>query len=100
MEKLFEAEMDALVESKVYPNRDELIDDAFRALLRARPNLRIESAIRLYLKKQISFSRAAELAGLCAEEFKNILAERSVHREVEISSEITIQKARNFLNAE
>lgn len=100
MEKLFEAEMDALVESKVYPNRDELIHDAFRALLRAKPNLRIESAIRLYLKKQISFSRAAELAGLCAEELKNIMAERGFHREVEISSEETIQKAQNFLQAE
>jgi len=100
MEKLFEAEMDALVESKIYPNRDELIHDAFRALLRARPNLRIESAIRLYLKKQVSFSRAAELAGLCAEELKNILTERGIYREVVTSAEETLQKAQNFLRAE
>jgi len=100
MEKLFEAEMDALVESKVYPNRDELIHDAFRALLRAKPNLRIESAIRLYLKKQVSFSRAAEMAGLCAEELKNILAERGIYREVVASSEETLEKAQNFLHAE
>lgn len=100
MENLFEAEMDALVESKVYPNRDELIHDAFRALLRAKPNLRIESAIRLYLKQQVSFSHAAELAGLCAEELKNVLTERGIHREVVISSEETIQKAQKFLHAE
>jgi len=100
MENLFEAEMDALVESKVYPNRDELIHDAFRALLRAKPNLRIESAIRLYLKELVSFSRAAELAGLCAEELKNIMAERGILRHVAISSEETLQKAQNFLHAE
>ncbi|MCI0514053.1 UPF0175 family protein, partial [candidate division KSB1 bacterium] len=81
MENLFEAEIEALVESKIYPNREELIQDAFRALLRAKPNLKIESAIRLYLKEQVSFSRAAELAGLCAEELKNILAERGLYRE-------------------
>ena len=100
MENLFEAEMDALVESKVYPNREELIHDAFRALLRAKPNLRIESSIRLYIKKQVSFSRAAELAGLCAEELKNILSERGIHREVVTSSMETLQKAQNFLSAE
>jgi len=97
MEKLFEAEMDALVESKVYPNKEELIYDAFRALLRAKPNLRIESAIHLYLKKQISFSRAAELAGLCAEELKNIMAERGIYREVLLSDEETMQNAKEFL---
>jgi predicted HTH domain antitoxin len=100
MENLFEAEMDALVESKVYPNRNELIHDAFKALLRAKPNLRIESAIRLYLKGQVSLSSAAELAGFCAEEMKNIMAERVIHRDAVISSEVTIQKAQKFLHAE
>jgi len=100
MENLFEAEMDALVESKVYPNREELIHDAFRALLRARPNLRIESSIYMYLKKQVSFARAAELAGLCADELKNILSERGIGREVGPSSNETLQKAQNFLHEE
>jgi predicted HTH domain antitoxin len=100
MGNLFEAEMDALVESKVYPNREELIHDAFRALLRAKPNLRIESSIGLYLKEQVSFSQAAELAGLCAEELKNILSERGIYREVDTSSKETLQKAQNFLHTE
>ena len=89
MENLLEAEMNALLESNIYPNREELIQDAFRALLRAKPNLKIESAIRLYLSGRVSFSRAAELAGLCSEELKNILAERGIPREVSMSFKVS-----------
>ena len=100
MENILEAEMDALVKSKVYPNREELIRDAFRALLRAKPNLKIESAVDLYLSGDVSFSRAAELAGLCSEDLKSILAERCIPREVLVSSEKTFQKAHNLLHSE
>ena len=99
MKSLLESEMDALVDCKLYPSRDELLKDAFRALLRAKPNLKIESAIALYLKDEISFSRAAELAGLYSEDFKNILADRCIEREVLPSSEKTLNKAHNFLQS-
>ena len=97
MKNLLESEMDALVDCKLYPSRDELLKDAFRALLRAKPNLKIESAIALYLKEEISFSRAAELAGVCSEDFKNILADRGIEREVTPSSKKTYNKAHKFL---
>ena len=100
MENLLEAEMDALVESKLYLNREELIRDAFRALLRAKPNLKIESAVALYLSGEVSFSRAAELAGLCSEELKSILTERCISRKISVSSEKTFQKAHNLLHSE
>ena len=99
MKNLIESEMDALVESKLYPSRDELIKDAFRALLRAKPNLKIESAITLYINGEISFSRAAELAGLCDEDLKNILADRGIDRDIFPSSKKAYNKARNFISS-
>ena len=100
MENLLEAEMNALVESKLYPNREEIIRDAFRALLKAKPNLKIKNAIALYLSDEVSFSRAAELAGLCSKELKSILTERGISREVSVTSEKTFQKAHNLLHSE
>jgi len=75
-------EIDALVRAEVYNSREELIEDALRALLSMRPGLRIEIAIDLYKNEKVSLWKAAEIAGLCMEEFKDLLASRSIKIEV------------------
>jgi len=65
-----------------YPSKEELYNDALRALLRAKPDLRRDIAIELYRKKTISLSRAAEICGSNIEDFKELLKERGIKREV------------------
>jgi predicted HTH domain antitoxin len=67
-----------LVNTGKYPSKKELIEDALRALLRAKPALRREVAIEWYKKKEVSLSRAAEVCGLNIEDFKELLKERGI----------------------
>ncbi|MGD2250464.1 MAG: UPF0175 family protein [Candidatus Methanofastidiosia archaeon] len=71
-----------LVDIGRYPNKEELIKDALRALLRAKPELKRDVAIELYKKKIVSLSRAAEIYGSNIEEFKELLKERGIKIEV------------------
>lgn len=61
-----------------YENKGELIKDALRALLRAKPELRRDVAVELYTKKEVSLSRAAEICGMNMEDFKELLKERGI----------------------
>lgn len=61
-----------------YPGKKELIEDAFRALLRAKPQLRRDVAIELYRKNEVSISRASEICGLNLEDFKELLRENGI----------------------
>ncbi len=51
--------------------------------LRSNQTLRKELALNLYLNDKVSLSKAAEIAGITAVEFKEILAERGYRRVVE-----------------
>ncbi|MGA9098180.1 MAG: UPF0175 family protein [Methanotrichaceae archaeon] len=85
-------EIDALVRSEIYRSKDEIITDAMRALLSMRPGLRIEIAIDLYKNKKVSLWKAAEIAGLCMEEFKDLLASRSIKIKVGGSEEESLSR--------
>lgn len=76
--KLLEKEMNVLLEKGFYKSREDLMDDAYRALLRNRPHLRIEAALSLYENEEVSLSKAAEIAGVCIEEFKEILEDKGL----------------------
>src|SRR3989339_1905155 len=80
--KLIEKEISILLENGYYKNKEELMDDACRSLLRNRPHLRIEVAATLYERAEISLTKAAEIAGVCIEEFKAILKDKGVLMEV------------------
>ena len=73
-----EEEINALVHMKIYRSKDDIISDAFRALLKLKPNLKIEIAIDLYRNEKVSLWRAAEIGGLSFEKFKEILSFRSI----------------------
>jgi predicted HTH domain antitoxin len=67
-----------LVDIGRYPSKKELREDAMRALLRAKPELRRDMAIELYKKKKVSLSKAAEICGVNIEDFKELLKERGI----------------------
>ncbi len=94
-----EKEMESLIRLKLYKDREELIRDAFRALLELKPALKIESAIDLYKRGEISLWSAAEVAGLSLEEFKESLASRGVRIEVSSTRKESNNRLRKVFNS-
>jgi len=52
------------VKARLYESEDEVIRDALRHLLRARPDLRIQLAVHRYQTEGLSLAKAASLAGV------------------------------------
>lgn len=72
------AEVRDFVEARLYDNEEEVIRDALRHLLRARPEARIQLAIYRYQNEDLSLAKAAELAGVSWAQMREILLERGV----------------------
>ena len=66
------------VEARLYVSEEDVIRDALRHLLRARPELRIQLAIHRYQSEELSLAKAASLAGVSWAQMKDILLERGV----------------------
>lgn len=79
--------LESLVNAGYFEDEENLIDEAFRTLLEIRPDLRIEIAIQLYKSDKISFSRAAEIAGVSLEGLKTIFKSRGMKIVVEPPSD-------------
>jgi len=67
-----------LVEAKLYPNQDAVIQDAMRSLLQEKPQLRVELAIHRYQTEEISLAKAAHRAGLSFDRMKALLVQRGI----------------------
>ena len=68
----------ALVEARLYANRDAVIQDALRSLLHEKPQLRTELAVYRYQTEDISLAKAAHLAGISFDRMKALLVQRGV----------------------
>jgi predicted HTH domain antitoxin len=66
------------VEARLYDSEDEVIRDALRHLLRARPDARIQLAVYRYQTEDLSLAKAAELAGVSWAQMKEILLEQGI----------------------
>jgi predicted HTH domain antitoxin len=67
-----------LVQEGVYADQETLVQDALRALLRSRPELRSRLALTLYKQRKASLARASEIAGVDQESFKELLRETGI----------------------
>ena len=67
-----------LVEAGLYANEDDVLQDALRHLLRARPSVRIQLAVHRYQTGAISLAKAASLAGVSWAQMKDILLEQGI----------------------
>lgn len=79
---MMEKKIHALIEAKYYSSISEAIKDAFKTLFATKPALKIISAIHLYTNDEVSISKAAEIAGVSIEEFKEIISSCGVSREI------------------
>ena len=75
-------EVNLLVEEGLYPDQQALLQDALRALLRSKPELRVQLALIMYKHNKLSFSRAANIAGVDLESLKELLREAGIERTI------------------
>lgn len=68
----------SLVEARLYDSEADVVRDALRYLLRARPDLRVNLAVHRYTTEDISLAKAAHLAGVSWPTMRDILRERGV----------------------
>ncbi|HLF25362.1 MAG TPA: UPF0175 family protein [Anaerolineae bacterium] len=71
-------EPQTLVNAKLYPDENAVIQDALRSLLVEKPQLRVELAIYRYQTEDISVAKAAHLAGMSFDQMKALLVQRGV----------------------
>lgn len=94
---LLQEQVTAARETGLYASEGELIADAVRTLLAARPDVRLTTACRLYERGTVSLGKAAELADVDVESFKRALHERGIERTAPESSAETIEMAKASL---
>lgn len=76
--ELMDDEIDALVESGEYSSKSDVIRDAFRTFMRKNHKKKIRVAIELYKEEKVSLMRAAEIAEMDSESFKEELKDRGI----------------------
>jgi predicted HTH domain antitoxin len=74
-----------------YKSEGALLEDALRALLNFKPELKVEIGVELYCKEAVSLSRAAEIAGLDLERFKDVLKARGLKLSSYLGTESEIE---------
>jgi predicted HTH domain antitoxin len=71
-------EVKDFVLARLYGSEEEVVQDALRHLLRARPEARVELAVHRYQSEELSLAKAAELAGVSWSQMRDILVEKGV----------------------
>lgn len=74
--------IDLLRKSGRFDTEEEFLEEAFRALLEKRPELRVELAVEQYKTGDVSLNRATELSGYSPAEFKEMLQDRGIDRDI------------------
>ena len=89
--------IEGLIRSGYYRNREALLEEAFRTLIEVKPSVKLEMAVELYRSEKVSLSRAAEIAGISMEGFKDLLELKGIKRIVSAPSEERLRKGVDFL---
>jgi len=75
-------EIESLVEEGAFTSKSDVLRTAFREMLEEKPRYKVDIAVNLYKKEKITEGRAAEIAGVSREEFKEILEKRGIRKTV------------------
>ena len=82
--RLIEDEIDALIEAGYYSSKSDVVKDALRTLLETKSNLRVAASVEMYKGGKVSIRKAAELAGMSLIEFKDVLINRGIKRQIRV----------------
>ena len=81
-----EKEVNALIDSGLYPNPHAVIIDALENLVQIKKSSRLDAVIQSYREGEVTLGRAAELTGIHRFEFEEILKAKGVVKEVDVDS--------------
>lgn len=87
-----EKEVNALIESGLYPDPHAVIIEALENLIQLKKASRLDAAIQAYRNGEVTLSRAAELAGIHRFEFEEVLKVRGIVKEVRVDSIAELEK--------
>jgi len=90
--KIYEDEIEAVVDAGYYSSKSDVIRDALRLLFESKKNLKISAAIEMYKKGKVTLSKAAEIVGIDTVSFKEILKDRGIKIEVKVDSKKKLNK--------
>jgi len=68
-------EINQLVKSHLFPDKEAVLRSALRALFHNQPEIRRQMVIRTYTTGEISLGKAAQMLGVSHEEMKEIIVE-------------------------
>lgn len=75
--------VDTLAGTEHFASKSDVVRTALRVLTEVKPEYRTDVAVELYRKGEVSLGKAAEIAGVDRESFKEILSERGLKVELE-----------------
>jgi len=84
--KVFEDEIEAVVDEGWYSSKSDVVRDALRLLFNTKSNLKISAAVGMYKKEKVTLSKAAEIAGMDSISFKEILKDRGIPIKIVVDS--------------
>ena len=90
--KIYEDEIEAVVEAGYYSSKSDVIRDALRHLFETKNHLKISAAIEMFKKGKVTLSKAAEIAGIDTVSFKEILKDRGIKIEIQVDKKEDLDK--------
>jgi predicted HTH domain antitoxin len=73
-----QSNLKALLDMGVYESEDDYIHETLKKLLKSNKELRIKLAMHRYQTEPISVGKAAEIAGVCWDDMKQILMKNGI----------------------
>lgn len=90
-------EIEVLIESGDYASKDDLLKDAFRVFLENKPEKKTFVGIEMYRGRRVSLVRAAEIAGMDFESFKEVLVDRGIRIRTATPTEMELKDEIKYL---
>ena len=94
-----EKEVNALVDSGLYPDPHAVMVDALENLVKIKKASRLDDAIESYKNDEITLGRAAELAGMHRFEFEEVLKAKGIMKETEVDSVEELETGVSVINS-
>ncbi|MBI1801115.1 MAG: UPF0175 family protein [Chloroflexi bacterium] len=83
---LWPAELHILFQLGHWSTLDQILSEALETLLEKYPDLKLQSALKLYRQTFVSLSRAAEIAGIDRWDFREVLRANGIEDAVEVQA--------------
>ena len=94
-----EKEVNALVDSGLYPDPHAVMIDALENLVKIKKASRLDDAIESYKQGEVTLGRAAELAGMHRFELEEVFKARGIVKETEAAPVEELESGVSVINS-